>query len=124
MLYGLKRETSIADDMLVWGNTIDEHDKTLQQQLQRCKDVCVRPNHEKFQYKQNKVNFYGHVLTDNGLQADASKSDAIVKMTPPRDIKELECFLDLVNVYGQISTIVTQCVSTFDHLSKECIEYM
>ena len=82
VLSGLKRVTGIADDILVWDNTIAEHDTSLRQLLQRCKDVGIRLNRDKFQYKLNKVNFYGHVVTENGLQADASKIDAIVKMTP------------------------------------------
>ena len=36
VLDGLKRVTGIADDILVWGNTIVEHDTSLRQLLQRC----------------------------------------------------------------------------------------
>ena len=82
-LSGLKGVTGIADDILIWGHTEKDHDETLNQLLQRCKDIGIHLNREKFQYKQRTVKFYGHILTDTGLQADPSKIDAIVKMPPP-----------------------------------------
>ena len=60
---------------LFCGNTIAEHDTALRQRLQGREDVGIRLNRHTFQYKQNKVNFYGHVLTDSGHHADASKID-------------------------------------------------
>ena len=124
VLSGLKRVTGIADDILVWGNTIAEHDTLLRQLLQRCKEVGIRLNRDKFQYKLNKVNFYGHVLTDNGLQADASKIDAIVKMTPPRDIKELQSFLGLVNYMARFQPLLSSVSRPLRDLLKEGVEYL
>ena len=67
VLSGLKRVTGIADDILIWGNTFAEHDTSPRQLLQTCKDVGIRLNRDKFRYKQNKENVYGHVVTGNGL---------------------------------------------------------
>ena len=83
--------------ILIWGHTEKDHDAALNQLLQRCKDIGIHLNREKFQYKQRTVKFYGHILTDTGLQADPSKIDAIVKMPPPPDVKTLQSYLGLVN---------------------------
>ena len=119
MLSGLKRVTGIDDDIFVWGNTIAEHDTSLRQLLQRCKDVGIRLNSDKFQYTQNNMNFYGHVLTANGLQADASKLDAIVKMTAPCDIKELQRFLGLVNYMSRFQPLLSSVSRPLRELLKE-----
>ena len=124
MLSGPKRVTGIDDDILVWGNTIVEHDTALQQLLQRCEDVGIRLNRDKFQYKQNKMNFYGHVLMDNGRQADASKIDAIVKMTLPRDIKELQSFLGLINYMARFQSLLSSVCRPLRDLLKEGVEYL
>ena len=53
------------------------------------------------------------MLTDNGLQADASKIDAIVEMTPPREIQVVAELSRISQLYGQTPIIALQCVSTF-----------
>ena len=123
MLSGLKGMTGIADDILVWVNTIAEHDISLRQLLQRCKDISIRLNRDKFQYKQNKVNIYGHALTDNGLQADASKINYIVKMTPLRHIRELQTCLGLVNYMARFQPSLSSVSRPLRDLLKECVEY-
>ena len=70
------------------------------------------------------MNFYGHVLTENGLQADASKIDAIVKMTPPRDIKVLQSFLGLVNYMSRFQPLLSSVSRPLRDLLKEGVEYL
>ena len=81
-------------------------------------------NRDKFQYTLNKVNFYGHVLTNNGLQADASKIDAFVKMTPPHGIMELKSFLGLVNYMARFQPLLSSVSRPLRDLLKEGVEYL
>ena len=97
VLSGISGVTGISDDILIWGDTAEQHDTALHELLTRCQNVGIRLNREKIQYKQTIVKFYGHILTNKGLQADPSKIDAIVQMPPPPDVKSLQSFLGLVN---------------------------
>ena len=123
-LSGLKGVTGIADDILIWGHTEKDHDAALNQLLQRCKDIGIHLNREKFQYKQRTVKFYGHILTDTGLQADPSKIDAIVKMPPPPDVKTLQSYLGLVNYMARFQPSLSSVSRPLRDLLKEKVDYV
>ena len=39
----------------------------------------------------------GHTLTENGIKIDHKKVEAISKMDPPNNVKELKMFMGMVN---------------------------
>ena len=71
-------ETGISDDILIWGDTAEQHHTALHELLTSCQNGGICLNREKIQYKPTIVKLYGHILTNIELQADPSKIDAIV----------------------------------------------
>ena len=74
----------IADDILVCGSSDIEHDLSFINMLKACRLNNVALNSGKLQFKQEKINFYGHTLTEKGLQPAEDKLQAI------KNIKVLE----------------------------------
>ena len=79
----------IADDVLVYGTgesdeeaTIN-HDRSLQNLLQRCKDRGIVLNPDMMKLKMSEVNFMGHLLTNKRLKPDPAKVEPIMKMPKP-----------------------------------------
>ena len=60
----------------------------------------LKLNAKKLQFKSNDCKFFGHKLTPDGLKADKSKIEAIVKMSPPKTETDLKSFLGMVNYLG------------------------
>ena len=58
----------IADDIVVCGSTPSEHDQAFCEMLKATRKHNVSLNSEKLHFKQAQVDFYGHVLTENGIQ--------------------------------------------------------
>ena len=58
-LEGLDGVKAIADDILIWGETIEEatasHDKRLLTLLERCKQKNIKLNKEKFQLRKTEL---------------------------------------------------------------------
>ena len=52
--------TGIADDIIVFGSTQEEHDDDFPNMLNATRANNVSLNSEKLQFKQQNVNFYGH----------------------------------------------------------------
>ena len=46
----LKGVINIADDLLVYGKTIQEHDENLKALLDRCREVCLTLNPKKLKF--------------------------------------------------------------------------
>ena len=51
MIKGLPGVINIADDLLIFGSTIEEHDKNLLAVLDRCKEIGLTLNPRKFKFK-------------------------------------------------------------------------
>ncbi|XP_022784459.1 uncharacterized protein K02A2.6-like [Stylophora pistillata] len=84
-LEGLQGVRCIADDVLIWGRTDDEHDERVHLFLQRCCEIGITLNKDKCRFGLQEIPFMGLVVSSNGLKPDPAKIDAIVKMKPPTD---------------------------------------
>ena len=61
---------NIADDLLVYGSTIEEHDNNLKALLDRCRDVNLTLNPKKLRFKSDNVPFFDNVVTSKGIKPD------------------------------------------------------
>ena len=68
---------NIADDLLVYGSTIEEHDNNLKALLDRCRDVNLTLNPKKLRFKSDNVPFFGNIVTSKGIKPDPKKVEAI-----------------------------------------------
>jgi hypothetical protein len=88
--------TGIADDIVVYGKTRLEHDKNLRAVMERAKNAGIRFNPDKCIIACNKLPFFGHILTNEGLKLDPKKAEAISNMDPSTSLTELQTFLGIV----------------------------
>ena len=56
---------------------------------------------EKCEFLLTSVEYLGHRIGKDGIQALKSKTDAIVNAPVPRNVQELRSFLGLLNYYGK-----------------------
>ncbi|KAK3926634.1 Retrovirus-related Pol polyprotein from transposon 17.6 [Frankliniella fusca] len=78
------------DDVLAFGKTKDEHDQAVRQVIQRAREVNVKFNPEKLQYKQNSVKYVGHLFSSKGMAVDRDRLNIILQLQPPKSPKELQ----------------------------------
>lgn len=121
VIQGLDGVECIADDLLVYGtgDTLEEalirHNECLEQLLRRLEERNVKLNHDKLKLCQTSVKFYGHVLTDKGLQADNSKISAIRNFPTPSNRKGVQRFIGMVNY---LSRYIPSLSANLTHLRK------
>ena len=90
----------IADDIVIYSENEIEHDASFITQCETARANGLKLNAKKLQFKSNDCKFFRHNFTLNGLKADESKIEAIVKMSPPKTETDLKSFLDMVNCLG------------------------
>ena len=90
------------DDILIFGNSKEEHDTRLHNVLQKLQTTGVTLNRSKCEFGKEHLTFLGHVIDKEGISADPSKTKAIVSMCRPRTPTELRRFLGMVNQLGKI----------------------
>lgn len=72
-----------ADDIIVFGETETQHDAALIQLLETAKKVNLKLSEEKIQFKQKRIKYLGHIISNEGIAADFDKIRAIKYFPPP-----------------------------------------
>ena len=80
---GLEGFEIIIDNMIVHGDTQEEHDKHLAAILERALVKGIRFNEEKCEFSVSRVKYFRHVLSSEGMQPDSNKIRAINNMPSP-----------------------------------------
>ena len=85
ILEGLPGVKCQTDDILVFGNTREQHDRHLRAVLKRLQDANVTLN-SKCQFSKTEIGFLGQIISPEGVRADPAKTQAIRDMKAPEDI--------------------------------------
>ena len=120
ILRDIQNVTEIADDILVFGSTDIEHDQAFINMLETCRKKNVGLKTEKLQFKQEKINFYGHTLTEKGIQPPAEdKLQAIKNIKVLANAAELHAILAMVNYLNRFSVKLAEYTASLRELTKK-----
>ena len=118
ILRDIPNVAGIADDILVFGSPDIEHDQAFINILETCRKNTVGLNSEKLQFKQEKINFYGHTLTQKGIQPVEDKHQAI------KNIKaELHTILRMVNYLNRFSVKLAGYTAPLRELTMKHVHF-
>ncbi len=98
---GLEGVLCHMDDILVWGQTQDEHDMRLHAVLEKAQKAGIMLNMDKCELTRHTVRFLGHVISADGVKPDLEKTRAVQEMDAPKNVSELRSFLGMVNQLGR-----------------------
>ena len=99
---GLDGVYAIADDILVAGTgdtmkgAVADHGLKTTKLLERCQERNIKLNKQKVAFKQTKVPYIGHLLTSEGVKADPSKVEAVIRMERPTDVTGVQRIMGTV----------------------------
>ena len=120
---GLSGVTGIADDMVVYGRSQQEHDNNLIQYLETTRKNGLQLNKEKLQFKQTEVSFFGHLWSTKGISPDPKKIKSILEMNFPEDKETMHSFLGLVNFLNRYSPWLAELSSLLCDLIQKNAHY-
>lgn len=88
--------TSIADDMVIYGCGVREHDERLFVVLDTLRRHGLTANGKKCKFRMTKLTFFGHDLSQRGVSPSEEKIAAITDASEPSTVSEVRSFLGLV----------------------------
>lgn len=103
ILRGCEGVVGLIDDLLIHGQTEEEHHRRLIKVLEKLKSEGVTLNQEKCQFYATETSFLGHVVNGNGVSPDPQKTKAIRNLSRPKDITETRRFLGMLNQLSKFS---------------------
>ena len=100
-LSGLNFETCLVylDDVIIFGNDLDQHLDRLKQVLQRLREAHLKLKPTKCQLLRRTVSFLGHVMTPDGVAVDPSKVEDVTAWPVPERLTDVRAFLGLCSYY-------------------------
>ncbi|THH15282.1 hypothetical protein EW146_g5176 [Bondarzewia mesenterica] len=84
------------DDIIIWSQTVEEHITNVSLVLQALRDAHLYCSPKKTSLFCDRVNFLGHVIFADGIEADPSKIDRILDWPVSTRAMDVRAFLGLV----------------------------
>ena len=102
---GLSNEVALVylDDVIVFGGNFEKHLKRLELVFQRLSENGLKIKGSKCNFFQKHVSFFGHIISESGVEVDPEKVRAVEKMKEPSSLKDVRGFLGLVGYYRKIT---------------------
>ena len=114
---------NIADDIVVFGSTVQEHDQRLNAVLQRLMQAGLTLNKAKCRFRLTELVFMGHHLSRNGVTATTEKVAAVLNAREPSSPAEVRSFLGLVNFLGRFIPDLSTVTAPLRELTKSAAEW-
>ena len=100
-----------------------DHDIAFTTLLHTARKCNVKLNYDKLKFKCTEVNFYGETYTTDGCKPAQDKIQAIVKMPPPCNKKEVQSFIGMINYLTKFSPRLTELSEPVRELIKEKVPF-
>ena len=115
--------TPLIDDVIIHGRTREEHDCNLRAALDKASENKLKLNSEKLTVGATQVEYFGHLITDEGLKPDPEKIKAIKMMPPPTNKKELQTVLGMITYLSKFAPQLSETTKPMRDLLKDDIEF-
>lgn len=96
LLTGIDNAEASMDDILIFVKDLAHLEKTTAEVLKRIEKAGLTLNKDKCEFKMSKIKFLGHMLSENGVEIDSDKVEAIRKLREPENKPELQRLLGMV----------------------------
>ncbi len=112
------------DDILVATEDDDEkHTRLVLEVLRRLREHNLFVKPAKCKFKVRKVEFLGFIVSEDGLQMDPGKTDAVKDWPAPKSIPELQSFLGFCNFYRRFIPEFSNIARPLNNLLKKKIPW-
>ncbi|XP_062593536.1 uncharacterized protein K02A2.6-like [Saccostrea cucullata] len=101
ILADIEGTDAIMDDIIIYGSTVEEHDERLDRVLDRIKEVGLKLNKKKCEFRKQSIEYFGHMISSNGISPRPERVRAIRELAAPTNVTELKRILGMVNYLGR-----------------------
>ena len=103
--------------LIAYDNDDTDHDAMVHKVLQRCKEVNLKLNKEKFHFRCTSIPFFGEEILRRGVQPDPQKNQSPHRHATAKQQNELQIFLGISNYLSKFSPGTTQVCDPLQKLT-------
>ena len=120
---GLAGVFCVAEDVIIHGKTLEDHDKHLNAFFGRRREKNLKLNKEKLVLRSDNITFMGHKITKEELQTDPKEIEPIKDYPVPQSLEELRRFLGMVNYLSRYLSHLTEAIHPLHNLLKKDVPW-
>ncbi|GFX48771.1 hypothetical protein TNCV_3479551 [Trichonephila clavipes] len=107
------------DDIIIMSPTFEQRLADLEAVFKRLMDFKLRANSEKCQFSCSRVKYLGLWITPQGIEVDHEKTSAILGIPPPKNVKQLQSFLQTCSWYRKFIVNFSEIAQPLSNLTKK-----
>ena len=125
VLAGLHWTTCLVylDDIIVCGKTFDEMVKNLDEVFARLQGAGLKLKARKCQLFSKRVEFLGHVISEDGIRTDPKKTECVRTWPEPTNVKEMRSFLGFCSYYRRFIFRFSEIAKPLHKLTQKDIRF-
>lgn len=98
----LKEVVVFIDDLIVFSDTLEEHERRLLRVLERLKEYGLKLSPEKCKFFQASVKYLGHIVSSNGVETDPEKVEVLKSWPFPKEPERTTFILGVLGVLQEV----------------------
>lgn len=122
-LQGLSGVQNIADDIIVYGKTREEHDINLDKCLQRLFDRGFRLNQSKCSFLTRTLKFFGQIFSASGTQPDPIRVKDLQDAPKPTNVHAVRSLLGMANYSSKYIANFSTITAPLRELTKKNAQF-
>ena len=99
VLKGVKNCFVFMDDILIFSQTLEEHEMIFNEVMRRLRKANLCVQSEKCEILKDKVCYLGHIISEQGIHPNPEKVSAVKNFPKPRNVKNIRQFIGIANYY-------------------------
>ena len=112
------------DDILVYSENAQEHEKHLRIVLTRLREHQLYAKFIKCEFWLKKVPFLGHILCEEGISVDPSKVQEVLDWNAPTSVHEVRSFLSLARYYRRFISDFSKIAKPMTKLLQKDVKFV
>lgn len=107
------------DDIIIFGQSIEEHNSNLAIVLQRLRELGLKIQPDKCEFLKPELEYLGHIVTAEGVKPNPKKLEAVSNFKQPRNPTDIKSFLGLAGYYRKFIRNFSKIAKPLTELTKK-----
>ncbi|KAL5515000.1 hypothetical protein EMCRGX_G000106 [Ephydatia muelleri] len=112
------------DDIIIPGRSVEEHLRNVASVLQRLRAAGLKLQPAKCSFFQKQVKYLGHVISEEGVATDPTKTEKVKQWPTPSTAEEVQQFLGLASYYRRFIQHFAEIMKPLHHLMEHNVAFL
>ena len=111
------------DDIIIYSKNVDEHAAHMETVLQILNEADLYISFKKCDFEKPELKFLGHIVGQEGIKVDPSKTKVIKDWPTPKSVTEVRSFCGLMNYFRKFIQGYSSMMTPLTNLTKQNVTF-